>query len=41
MFKRMKKGDLSVAQQFKRDGGVRINHMQNFFLEDRVSYSLE
>ena len=40
MCKRMKKGDISVAQQFKRDGGVRINHMQNFLLCGNISDSL-
>jgi hypothetical protein len=27
MYKRMKKGNMSVAELFKREGGVRINHM--------------
>jgi hypothetical protein len=41
MHKRMKKGDMSLAQEFKTESGVRINHMKDFFLDGSVSYSLE
>jgi hypothetical protein len=41
MFKRMRKGDIALAQEFKTQSGVRINHMKNFFLEGSATYSLE
>jgi hypothetical protein len=41
MQKRMKKGEISNAQELKTNGGVRLNHMQDFLLEGNVSYSLE
>jgi hypothetical protein len=41
MIKRMKKADSGEAQELKTQGGVRIKHMQNFFLDGNISYSLE
>jgi hypothetical protein len=41
MFKRIKKADIKYAQDLKTQGGVRIKHMQDFFLEGNISYSLE
>jgi hypothetical protein len=41
MHKRMKKGDISLAQEFKTESGVRINHVRDFFLDGSISYSLE
>ncbi len=41
MHKRMKKGDISLAQEFKTESGVRINHMRDFFTDGSISYSLE
>jgi hypothetical protein len=37
----MKKGDISLAQKLKIEGGVRLKHMQDFFIEGNLSYSLE
>ncbi len=41
MFKRMKKAKSGEAQELKKQGGVRIKHMQDFFLDGNISYSLE
>ena len=41
MHKRMKKGDITIAEQLKTESGVRINHMKDFILDGNISYSLE
>jgi len=41
MYKRMKLAGLNNAINLKTEGGVRIKHMQNFFLHEGFSYSLE
>jgi hypothetical protein len=41
MFKRMRKGEIALAEKFKTQSGLRINHMKDFFLEGSVTYSLE
>jgi hypothetical protein len=41
MHKRIKKGNIRLAQEFKTDSGVRIKHMKDFFLDGSLSYSLE
>jgi len=41
MSKRIKKGDSGLAEKLKVEGGVRINHMQDFYLDGDISYSLE
>jgi len=37
----MKKGSIVNAKELKQEGGVRVKHMQNFFLDGDISYSLE
>jgi hypothetical protein len=37
----MKKGERREAQDLKKQGGVRIKHMKDFFLDGNISYSLE
>jgi hypothetical protein len=41
MAKRMKVGDAEMAIELKKQGGVRIKHMQDFYLDGDISYSLE
>jgi len=37
----MKKGDISLAASLKVEGGLRLAHMQRFFMKDGFSYSLK
>jgi len=41
MAMRMKVGDIESAKELKKQGGVRVKHMQDFFLDGDISYSLE
>ncbi len=41
MHKRIKKGDIGIAKEFKSENGVRINHMKDFFLDGSITFSLE
>ncbi len=37
----MKVGDLEIAKELKKQGGVRVKHFQDFYLDGDISYSLE
>jgi hypothetical protein len=41
MAKRMKVGNLELAKELKKQGGVRVKHFQHFYLDGDISYSLE